>query len=165
MSGALLALVSLSKFAHAQSLPDSLIPSGSTNCRVTTPPASAGLAVTPGGFVLVFPRNDAIAERYTGCKMLWIVDTDRTPRLATLYFEKGELARAVAHDVRDPSGAATGACAFPAGRSLLPNAGARFSDSACQGITGESMYALRLATWPRSCMTTPDASVCKEDFR
>lgn len=165
IAGTLVALVVLPRSAHAQSLPDSLIPSAATNCRVTAPPASAGLAVTPGGFVLVFPRNDAIAERYTGCKMLWIVDTDRAPRLATLYFERGELSRAVAHDVRDSSGAATGACAFPAGRSLLPNAGARFSDSACKGITEESMYALRLATWPRSCMTTPDAPVCKEDPR
>lgn len=165
LSGALLALVVLPCHAGAQALPDSLVPSSATNCRVTAPPSTAGLAVTPGGFVLVFPRNEAIAEHYTGCKMLWIVDTDRTPRLATLYFERGELSRAVAHDVRDPSGAATGACAFPAGRSLLPGTGARFSDSACKGITEESMYALRLATWPRSCMKTPDAAVCKEDPR
>lgn len=162
IAGAIIALVILPRTSRAQSLPDSLVPSGATNCRVTTPPAASGLTVTPGGFVLVFPRNAAIAERYTGCKTLWIVDTERTPRLATLYFERGELARAVAHDVRDPSGAVTGACAFPAARSLLPNSGARFDDAACEGITGESMYALRLATWPRSCLSTPDAAVCKE---
>lgn len=164
-AGAIALLLLIPSASRAQSVPDSLIPSMATHCRVTTPPASAGLAVTPGGFVLVFPRNDAIGERYTGCKMLWIVDTDRTSRLATLYFERGELARALAHDVRDPAGAVTGACAFPAARSLLPNAGARFDDGACKGITGESLYALRVATWPRSCMTTPEAKVCTEDPR
>lgn len=164
-TGVIVALLLCAATGRAQSLPDSLIPSAATNCRVASPPAGAGLAVTPGGFLLVFPRNEAIGEHYTGCKLLWIVDTDRTPRLATLYFERGELTRAVAHDVRDPAGAITGACAFPAARSLLPTTGARFTDSACAGVTQESLYALRLPTLPRSCLTTPDAPVCKEDPR
>lgn len=149
----------------AQAVPDSLVPSGAPNCRVTTPPAAAGIAGTPGGFVLVFPRNEAITDTYTGCKVLWIADTDRTPRLATLYFERGQLARAVAHDVRDPSGAVEGACALPEGKSLLPNAGRRYGDAACRGFAGETLYALRLPTWPRSCMTKPDAPVCVADPR
>ncbi len=150
---------------RAQASLDSLVPPGAPNCRVETPPAAAGIAGTPGGFLIVFPRNDAIPDRYTGCKVLWIADTDRTPRLATLYFERGQLARAVSHDVRDPSGAVEGACALPEGKSLLPNAGRRYGDEACRGFSGEALYALRLPTWPRTCMTKPDAPVCTADPR
>lgn len=149
----------------AQVHADSLVPSGALNCRVARPPDAAGVVASPGGFLIVFPRNDALTDRYTGCKMIWIADVERTPRLATLYFERGQLARAIAYDVRDPSGAPEGACAFPEGRSLLPNSGRRLGDAACRGFSGESMYALRLPTWPRSCMTAPDDAVCKADPR
>jgi hypothetical protein len=160
---ALLASLALPLSIRAQADTDSLLPAGAANCRATVPPDAAGIAVTPGGFVLVFPRNDVLSDQYSGCKLLWIVDAERAPRLATLYFEKGQLARAIAHDTRDASGAVVGACAYPAGRSLLLNAGGRFDDSACRGVAGESFYALRVATWPRRCMTTPDAPVCKAD--
>lgn len=150
---------------HAQPSLDSLVPRGAPNCRVEAPPAAAGIAGTPGGFVLVYPRNETITDTYTGCKVLWIADTDRTPRLATLYFERGQLARAVSHDVRDPSGGVEGACALPEGKSLLPNEGRRYGDAACRGFSGEAFYALRLPTWPRSCMTKPDAPVCSADPR
>lgn len=151
--------------AAAQAADDALLPAGAPNCRVVVPPDAAGIVVSPGGFILVHPRNDALGDGYTGCKVLWVVDVDRTPRLATLYFERGTLRRAIAHDVRDPSGAPEGACAFPEGRSLLPNSGRRLGDAACQGFTGESLYALRLPTWPRRCMATPEAAVCKADPR
>lgn len=147
---------------HAQEALSSLIPRDAPNCRVSSPPASAGLAVSPGGVVIVFPRNDGIAEQYTGCKHLWIADTERTPRLATLYFEGGQLARAVAHDVRDPSGAVEGACSFPDGRSLLPTSGRRFDDKACRGIVEEALYSLRVPTYPQSCMAKPDAPACRD---
>ena len=162
---AVLLLLTTTARAGAQAPTDSLVPAKSPRCRVTTPPDSAGGVVSPGGFLLVFPRNDALTERYTGCKVLWVVDVDRTPRLATLYFERGELRRAISHDVRDAAGAVEGACAFPEGRSLLPNSGRRFTDASCKEITGESLHALRLPTWPRSCMTSPDAPVCKADPR
>lgn len=151
--------------AHAQARLDSLIPPNAPNCRVTTPPESAGIFVTPGGFGIVFPRNETLDATYTGCKSLWIADTDRTPRLATLYFERGQLVRAVAHDVRDDAGAVEGACSFPEGRSLVPDVGRRYPDSTCKGFAGEEMYGLRLATWPRSCMTKPEAPVCVADPR
>lgn len=157
--------LSLASVCHAQSTLDSLVPAGASNCTVKAPPDQAGLVVTPGGFLMVFPRNDALGERYTGCKILWMVETDRTARLATLYFEHGQLSRAIAHDVRDTASTVTGACAFPGARSLRPTAGARFNDSACAGLTREEIYGLRLATWPRSCLTTPDAKVCKDDPR
>ncbi len=144
---------------------DSLVPSEAPNCRLVRPPDAAGIVATPGGFVIVHPRNDALPERYTGCKVLWVADVDRTPRLATLYFERGELRRAVAHDVRDPAGGVEGACAFPEERSLLPSSGRRMGDSACRGFSGEALYALRVPTWPLQCMTTPDAAPCKGDPR
>ena len=150
--------------ASAQAVTD-LVPAQATHCALTAPPAQAGIAVTPGGFVMVFPRNDALTDRFTGCKLLWVVDGDKTMRFATLYFRNGELAIAVAHDVRDSAGAIDGACALPEGKSLLPKVGRKFPDAACEGLTAESFYALRLATWPRSCLTETRAAVCRADPR
>lgn len=158
------ASIGFASSARAQSLAD-FVPATATNCAVTTPPATAGLFATPGGFVMVHPRNDALTESYTGCKALWVVDLDNMRRLATLYFEKGILARAVAHDSRDPKGAIEGACDLKSGRSLLPDAGRRYNDAACKGFQGEALYGLRVPTWPRRCLTEPDASVCKQDPR
>lgn len=151
--------------AKGQGSAPAVIPADAANCAVTTPPERAGIAATPGGFLMVFPRNEGLTDTYTGCKTLWIVDTERTPRLATLYFERGRIARAVAYDTRDPLGAIEGACAFPEGRSLLPTTGRRFTDAACQGLTGEGLYALRLPTWPRSCLARPEAPPCTAEPR
>lgn len=149
---------------RAQSVSD-LVPAKAANCSVDAPPADAGIAATPGGFVMVHPRNDAISDRYTGCKVLWVVDGERTPRLATLYFEAGTLSRAIAHDVRDPKGAIDAACDVKTGRSLLPSAGRRATDATCRSVPPDEFYALRLATWPRRCVTEPDVAVCKADPR
>jgi hypothetical protein len=150
--------------AAAQSVTD-IVPASATHCAITTPPATAGLFATPGGFVMVHPRNDALTDSYTGCKALWVVDGDAMRRLATLYFENGTLARAIAHDSRDPKGAIDGACDLKTGRSLLPAAGRRYTDAACKGFQGEELYGLRVPTWPRRCLTEPDAAVCKQDPR
>lgn len=114
---------------------------------------------------MVYPRNDALTDTFTGCKALWVVDLDNMRRLATLYFEKGTLTRAIAHDSRDPKGAIEGACDVVAGRSLLPDGGRRFTDAACKGFTGEELYGLRVPTWPRRCLTEPEAAPCKADPR
>jgi hypothetical protein len=148
----------------AQSLRD-VVPAGAPNCAITAPPADAGVVVPPGGFVMVHPRNDAIGDQYTGCKVLWVVDADRLRRIATLYFAGGVLARAVAHDVHDPSGAIDAACDLVSGRSLLPRAGRRATDAACQATPRDELYALRVATLPRRCVTDPDAPPCKADPR
>lgn len=150
--------------AHAQSFSD-VIPAQGTHCTLAPPPAQAGIAVTPGGFVLVFPRNDAITDRYTGCKQMWVVDGTTMRRFATLYFKNGTLAVAAAHDVRDSAGTMTAACAFPEGKSLLPSKGQQASDAGCKGFSGDAFYALRLPTWPRSCMTDTRAAVCLADPR
>lgn len=36
------------------------------NCALTAPPDAAGLAATPGGFVMVYPRSAALPKTYTG---------------------------------------------------------------------------------------------------
>ncbi len=149
---------------RAQAVGDYL-PAGAPNCSVSVPPAAAGIAATPGGFLMVFPRNDAISERYTGCRMLWIVDGEAFRRLATLYFADGALSIAVAHDSRDANAAIEGVCAFPAGKSLAPTIGRKFGDAACRSGLDESLYGLQLATWPRRCLTDPKAAVCQEDPR
>ena len=150
--------------ASAQVVAD-LVPPQSTHCALTAPPAQAGIAGTPGGFVMVFPRNDALKDNFTGCKLLWVVDVDRMMRFATLYFRNGKLAVAIAHDVRDSAGAIAGACALPEGKSLLPKVGRQISDDACKGFAEDSFYALRLPTWPRSCLTDSKAAVCAADPR
>lgn len=148
----------------AQSVRD-FIPADAANCAVTSPPTSAGIAATPGGFLMVHPRNDAIGNGYTGCKVLWVVDTDRMPRLATLYFEAGVLSRALSHDVRSTTETIEVACDLRAGRSLLPNGGRKATDAMCRGLPDEALYGLRVATWPRMCLREPDAVPCTQDPR
>lgn len=142
---------------------DELVSTKSPNCAVTAPPASAGIAVTPGGFVMVHPRNAALRKDYTGCKILWVVDGERYLRLATLAFEKGVLRRAVAHDVRSPSGVPEAACSFPEGRSLMPKAGRRIPDAGCANFPKDEFYALHLPTWPRACLATPESAECSKE--
>lgn len=150
--------------AHAQSLQD-VIPTAEPNCAIDSPPAAAGIAATPGGFVMVYPRNGTLSKQYTGCKIMWLVDGERFPRMATLYFKGGALVTAAAHNVRDASGRLDAACAFPAGKSLLPNAGRQIKDAGCGGFSGEPFYRLYLPTWPRSCLTDANAAVCRQDPR
>jgi len=155
-------LSTLPSIASAQTLRD-LVPMKASHCAVTMPPGDSGIAATPGGFVMVFPRNAALASDYTGCKVLWVLDGERPLRLATLHFEGGALRTAVAHDVRSATASIDAACAFPAGKSLLPKAGRRMPDSACAGIGAEAFYGLHLPTWPRGCLSDPDAAVCRKD--
>ncbi len=62
-------LLLLATTALAQVASD-VIPASAANCAVESPPAAVGLVATPGGFVMVFPRNDALPKPYTGCKTL-----------------------------------------------------------------------------------------------
>lgn len=157
-------LAALPVLALAQSISE-VIPATEPNCAVQAPPATAGIAVTPGGFVMVYPRNDALPKQYTGCKAMWVVDGERFRRFATLYFKGGNLVTAAAHNTRDASGKLDGACAFPEGKSLLPNADRQNKNASCGGIAGEPFYQLHLPTWPRSCMTEPTAAICQQDPR
>jgi hypothetical protein len=148
----------------AQSIRE-VIPAAEPNCAIETPPAAAGIAATPGGFVMVYPRNDALPKQYTGCKSMWLVDGERLRRMATLYFKVGELVTAAAHNIRDVSGGLDGACAYPEGKSLLPNAGRQIKDAGCGGFAGEPFYRLHLPTWPRNCLTDQKAAICQQDPR
>jgi hypothetical protein len=149
---------------YAQSVQE-IIAAAEPNCALESPPVAAGIAATPGGFVMVYPRNEALPKHYTGCKTLWLVDGERFPRMATLYFKGGVLLTAAAHNVRDASGRLDAACAFPEGKSLLPNAGRQIKDAGCSGFSGEPFYRLHLPTWPRRCMADPNAAVCQQDPR
>jgi len=148
--------------ARATTLFD-LVPRDAPNCALEIPPADAGIAVTPGGFVIVHPRNAALPTKYTGCKSMWV---DSNPgdwqRFATLYFENGQLRRVVAQDARQ-RGAIRGACAFPLGNSLMPGAPRDVADRSCAGLRDEPFYGLHLPTWPRACATQPDRAVCHAD--
>jgi len=138
------------------------VPRDAAHCALAAPPADAGIAVTPGGFVIVHPRNAALGAKYTGCKTMW---ADANPgtwkRFATLYFEEGQLRRVVAQDPRD--GSIRGACGLPLGHSLPPHGASDVEDTACEGVRDEPFYGLRLPTWPRACATQPDRPVCRAD--
>jgi hypothetical protein len=112
---------------------------------------------------MIHPRNAALTDSFTGCKLLWIVDGATLRRFVTLYFMNGKLAIAVAHDARGGAGALSGACSFPAGKSLLRSNADGKSDGACAGIAEDSLYRLRVMTWPRSCLTETNAAVCQAD--
>ena len=119
------------------------------NCSVEQPPADAGAAAMPGGFLLVYPRNGGLSDGYTGCKVLWVVDTpDRFIRLMTLYFERGKLRIAQAYD---RSGASRGTCTVPS------------QARECEGVESNPLAALKMPTWPRRCITQPDAPQCTKE--
>ena len=102
------------------------------NCTIDRPPPDAGLYATPGGFLLVHPRNSGLTDRYTGCKTLWVVDApDRFIRMATLYFEQGRLR--VAHSY-NKDGSSRGTCTLP-GQS-----------AGCEGVESNPLTALRMPT-------------------
>jgi hypothetical protein len=125
------------------------IPSGAPNCNVEKPPADAGAYVTPGGFVLVYPRNAAINDDYTGCKGLWVVDSpENINRLMTLYFERGALRIVVGYDGRGESTEPRATCVLPE------------KTGNCGGVDGNEFVALKLPTWPRMCMDRPDDPKC-----
>ena len=128
------------------------IPSSAPNCSVEKPPADVGAYVTPGGFVLVHPRNAAIKDDYTGCKGLWVVDSpENINRLMTLYFERGALRIVIAYDGRGESTEPRAKCVLPENKGN------------CGGVEGNEFAALRLPTWPRICMEKPDDPKCSAE--
>lgn len=114
---------------------------------------------------MVYPRNAALNKQYTGCKLMWIVDGERPQRFATLYFVNGELSIGAAHNVRDAAGRLDAACAFPEGKSLLPEAGRQIKDAGCTSLAKEAFYQLYLPTWPSACLNDVKAPVCQQDPR
>lgn len=142
----------LASNASAGEVPASWFPA-EPSCQAMEVPADAGTVVTPGGFMLVHPRNDRIVDDYTGCKTLWIYDDPEVPRRwATLRFVRGELVRAVIWR-RDAQDVADRVCDRPAS-AQAPD---------CSGVEGNELVALRLPSWPRACMTDPDREECAQD--
>ena len=158
---AALALTVLSTPIGAKGLRD-FVPVDAPNCAVTAPPANAGAAVTPGGVMVVFPRNSGITADYTGCKHMWVMQSDTAVgRFVTTYFKQGKLTVAVAHDSRSPTGEVVGVCTFPGGKSVFPKTGPA-ADRACAGVTAEYYGALRMPTFPRECVANPKAKGCTD---
>jgi hypothetical protein len=121
------------------------------NCAVDQPPPDAGAFATPGGFLLVHPRNAQLSDSYTGCKALWVVDApDRFHLLMVLYFERGKLRAAQGYDGRGEN-QLRATCTLP---GTAPG---------CDGIESHPLSALKLPTWTRICMTRPDAPQCKKE--
>lgn len=144
---------------QAQNLRE-LVPLRAPHCALTSPPANAGLAISPGGFIVMHPRGVDVPSDYTGCRVLWVADSDTIfRRFATLYFKQGQLAVAVAHEPQDERATVRTACAFPSSKSLMRAPGNK-SDSNCRGILEEPLYGLKPESYPRVCMQRPDAPEC-----
>lgn len=159
----ILSWVILQGAALAQSV-DNFMPRDAANCDIRLPPADAGLIASPGGFVVIYPRNAALTPGYTGCKRLWIAGPgERFSTFATLYFKGGQLAVAASHDFRNDPEKLEGVCALPAGKSLLPDSGRRYTDKACAGIASEGLYSLMTPSWPRLCAKESTNKVCQEE--
>jgi hypothetical protein len=81
------------------------IPTTGLNCSIASPPSESGLAVAGhAGFFKVFPRKSNMPRDYTGCQIVWSVESDDLrggqevtyKRAAIFYFQRGLLA--LAHD-------------------------------------------------------------------
>lgn len=145
-----LASLLLSSGVRAGDVPAS-IPSAAPGCSVHAAPPDAGAYVTPGGFLLVYPRNAALSGKYSGCKTLWVVQGPGSlPRLMRLYFREGRLSAAEAYDGRG-------------GSAPLTTCSAPFDAPGCQGMADSPLVALRLATWPRLCIDNADAPACSAE--
>ena len=123
------------------------------SCRRMQPPADAGVAVTPGGFVLVHPRNADLPADYTGCRTLWVMQSEQHwPLLMRVHFRQG---RAVAVDAYDGRGEAAAAaprhCSIPS------------DQRGCTGVEQHPFVARQLPTWPRVCAQDAQQAVCQGD--
>lgn len=126
------------------------MPADGRHCALTQPPADAGAYATPGGFLLVWPRNAGFGRDYSGCRTLWVMQSaDDTPLLMRLYFRGGRLEAAQGFDGRGGQSART--CVRP------------FDAPGCGGIADNPLTAPDLPTWPRICTEQPDHAVCRRD--
>jgi hypothetical protein len=120
------------------------------HCALTQPPAAAGAYVTPGGFLLVYPRNAEIGERYSGCRLIWVMqEAAFTPLLLRAQYRRGVLYRVQGYDGRGGDNATT--CTLPT------------TDPACAGLASHELLVLNLPTWPRVCTVDPAAAACRAD--
>lgn len=125
------------------------------SCAVLHAPPEAGAVVTPGGFLLVHPRNARLPAHYSGCKTLWIMDTDPAPRRwSTLWFREGRLQRAVLWQREAPQ-VVDRVCDMPGGTP--PGATAA---EPCTGVEGNALMALFLPSWPRACTVDTTLAAC-----
>jgi hypothetical protein len=125
------------------------------SCALLDAPADAGAVVTPGGFLLVHPRNAQLPARYSGCKTLWIMDTEPAARRwSTLWFREGRLQRAVLWQ-RDAPQDVDRVCDMPGGTP--PGATAA---EPCTGVEGNELMGLLLPSWPRACTVDTTLAAC-----
>lgn len=127
------------------------------SCTLATAPDDAGLVATPGGFMLVHPRNADLPDDYTGCKTLWVMDVDPAPwRWATLWFRDGRLQRVVSTLKGAP---APRVCDMPGVTLATGYAPA----PACEGLDDHPWVSLRLPSWPRACAGDAPPAVCEKE--
>lgn len=127
------------------------------SCARGAAPDGAGMVATPGGFMLVYPRNADLPDDYTGCKTLWVMDVDPAPwRWATLWFRDGRLQRVVSMSKGTP---APRVCDMPG--ATLPTGYA--PAPACEGLDDHPWVSLRLPSWPRACAGDAPPAVCEKE--
>lgn len=145
-----LSLAAACALATAHAGAQQVMPADGEQCAIDRPPAGAGSYVTPGGFVLVWPRNAGVTPGYTGCRTLWVMQSEQdTPLLMRLYFRAGKLE--IVHSYDGRGGREVRSCTRP------------FTAPGCGGIEGHPFAALDLPTWPLVCTVQPDLPACARD--
>lgn len=120
------------------------------HCDLVQPPADAGAFATPGGFLLVYPRNHEVGADYSGCRLIWIMqDATFTPLFIRSQYRRGRLVRVQSYDGRGGDKAVT--CVLPS------------SEPACANLAGHELLDLNLPTWPRVCTVNPTHKVCESE--
>jgi len=119
-------------------------------CTLAQPPADAGAYVTPGGFLLIHPRNGALAEDYSGCKQVWIMRAPGdTPLLMRLRFAHGLRVMAQVFDGRG-------------GTTPRASCAAADTSAACADLADNPLAQLRVPTWPRACAVDAEQPECSQ---
>lgn len=120
------------------------------HCDLAQPPTDAGAYATPGGFLLVYPRNHGVGKDYSGCRLIWVMqEAAFTPLLLRAQYRRGVLYRVQGYDGRGGDNATT--CTLPT------------TDPACAGLASHELLVLNLPTWPRVCTVDPAAAACRAD--
>ncbi len=89
------------------------------NCRLTTPPPTAGEEFSHGVVLRVFPRARDITAEYSGCQITWMPDRTKWLVLSITELERGDPVRLWSPHSDDPR---LTACRFKKGRVVSGNA-------------------------------------------
>lgn len=140
---------------------DDFVPATAPNCTVEDPPRDSGVMATHGDLFLVYPRNNAIPDNYTGCQLSWWIKPNNSYwPVHTIYFKEGQVAIYAVYELfglRKSLGEVCG----PKGILYSRSQDKFFCGSADEKSKGLGRRGL--PTWPKTCIENESAPVCKAE--